>query len=392
MWYCIISITQHYSNLTETSWLDVSHPHSAITRERSDDLPEEETEDHEDKLDDTTLQLEVEKLDLEVTIFSRTKTDLGEWKYGRIISSALANTPCANLGPHGVFEKLNMTLGIIMILARLMKKEDREMQSELLEDGMITLTDDASPRRLCMLIEWWPILDEKDRKDMWTPINGYEWPVPMPKDASLDLIRIEMLNLGAEYAVREDHREEDLRKDDLRKEEWKLDVPTIGFVYDMRYWSHRRNRRIVGYFSGLGRPLNFKLGNFESHRCWPNRAWTLQEIPPYEDVFIIGGVTGKNCLEKEVQRRFDERPRSLQHLRKFQSTFNIISEMRNRVSANPLDKITGLVYLFRPRYVPLYDAAQLEADAWEVLVDSMEGGARAELFFYYLGPGNGGRC
>ncbi|PBK59009.1 hypothetical protein ARMSODRAFT_1027762 [Armillaria solidipes] len=283
--------------------------------------------------------MQVEKLDLEVTIFSRTKTDLGEWKYGRIISSALANTPCANLGPHGVFEKLNMTLGtsyipdfaIFSVLDSYIRdnhdfgtvyaylryyydccnfpyiedmlcsdeKEDREMQSELLEDGMITLTDDAGGPYWVPIwgsVRMWGIshawMDEKDHKDMWTPINGYEWPVPMPKDASLDLIRIEMLNLGAEYAwfdvlclrqmyaVREDHREEDLRKDDLRKEEWKLDVPTIGFVYDMRYWSHRRNSRIVGYFSGLGRPLNFKLGNFESHRCWLNRAWTLQEIPP----------------------------------------------------------------------------------------------------------------
>ncbi len=32
-----------------------------------------------------------------------------------------------------------------------------------------------------------------------TPINGHEWPVPMPSDADLDLIRIEMLNNGAEY-------------------------------------------------------------------------------------------------------------------------------------------------------------------------------------------------
>ncbi len=42
-------------------------------------------------------------------------------------------------------------------------------------------------------------VDEKDRDDAMTPINGYEWPVPMPKDANLDLLRIEMLNLGAEY-------------------------------------------------------------------------------------------------------------------------------------------------------------------------------------------------
>ncbi|KAK0447545.1 hypothetical protein EV421DRAFT_2017201 [Armillaria borealis] len=34
----------------------------------------------------------------------------------------------------------------------------------------------------------------------------------------------------------------------------------------------------------------------------------------------------------------------------------------------------------------------LEEDAWKVLVDSMESGARAELFFYYPGPGDGDKC
>ncbi len=61
-----------------------------------------------------------------------------------------------------------------------------------------------------------------------TPINGYEWPVPMPKDANLDLIRIEMLNLGAEYAWLDVLclRQEGGKGKHLRVEEWKLDVPT----------------------------------------------------------------------------------------------------------------------------------------------------------------------
>ncbi len=31
-------------------------------------------------------------------------------------------------------------------------------------------------------------VNERDRVDVWTPINRCEWPVPMPKDANLDLI------------------------------------------------------------------------------------------------------------------------------------------------------------------------------------------------------------
>ncbi|PBK81304.1 hypothetical protein ARMGADRAFT_1144595 [Armillaria gallica] len=53
-------------------------------------------------------------------------------------------------------------------------------------------------------LEEWPTLishawvDEKDHVDVWTPINGKEWPVPIPKDVDLNLIRIEMLNLRAD--------------------------------------------------------------------------------------------------------------------------------------------------------------------------------------------------
>ncbi|KAK0227606.1 hypothetical protein IW262DRAFT_1530786, partial [Armillaria fumosa] len=39
-------------------------------------------------------------------------------------------------------------------------------------------------------------MDANDRVDVQSPINEYEWPVPIPKDANLDLIWIEMLNLG----------------------------------------------------------------------------------------------------------------------------------------------------------------------------------------------------
>ncbi|KAG7440190.1 uncharacterized protein BT62DRAFT_635828 [Guyanagaster necrorhizus] len=61
------------------------------------------------------------------------------------------------------------------------------------------------------VVSWWVVrqwpweisdswMNEEDhRKDVSTPINGYQWPVPIPKDTTLDHVRIEMLNLGAEY-------------------------------------------------------------------------------------------------------------------------------------------------------------------------------------------------
>ncbi len=74
--------------------------------------------------------------------------------------------------------------------------------------------------------------------DVMTPINGKEWPVPIPKDASLELIRIEMLNLGLLYTWLDVLclRQKEGLREDLRVEEWKLDVPTIGRVYQDRWW------------------------------------------------------------------------------------------------------------------------------------------------------------
>ncbi len=78
-------------------------------------------------------------------------------------------------------------------------------------DGSSRIYKDMPPRRIWDLyanrvIQSWVTpkeprgishawVDEKDRVGVMTPINGNRWPVPMPKDADLDLIRIEMLNL-----------------------------------------------------------------------------------------------------------------------------------------------------------------------------------------------------
>ncbi|KAK0430888.1 hypothetical protein EV421DRAFT_1856229 [Armillaria borealis] len=93
----------------------------------------------------------------------------------------------------------------------------------------------------------------RDRAVVWTPINGYEWPVPIPNDVDLNLIRIEMLNLGLEYAWLDVLclRQVGGPGEDLRAEEWKVDVPTIGRVY--------YHAKVVCYLSGLGQPLALKL-------------------------------------------------------------------------------------------------------------------------------------
>ncbi len=157
---------------------------------------------------------------------------------------------------------------------------DRQMRLDVLVDNKI-ISPLIPPRRVWDLysnrvVPWWVVrrypwaishawMDEKDRMDEDTPINGCEWPVPMPKDADLHLIRIEMLNHDAEYVwldvlcLRQEGKWEEERRAERRADrradrhdrhgvrrraeqhgeredrrvEWAVDVSTIGRVYEM---------------------------------------------------------------------------------------------------------------------------------------------------------------
>ncbi len=212
-------------------------------------------------------------------------------------------------------------------------QSDKKMRQNLVEQNEIGV--DAPPRRLWDLhanrvVPYWvanelplPIshawVVDRDLKREMTPINGYEWPVPIPKDVDLDLIRIEMLNLGAEYVwldvlcFRQEGQGVDPRgnpsqeewdqREALRKEEWKIDVPAIGWLYT---WTNQ----VVCYLSGLGLPLSFRTASdFEDDRCWFNRAWTLQETP--RNPLIAGktcdnGIIDERFMTEEMQWRFNE--------------------------------------------------------------------------------------
>ncbi|KAK0499258.1 hypothetical protein EDD18DRAFT_1377286 [Armillaria luteobubalina] len=286
---------------------------------------------------------------------------------------------------------------------RIGEEEDREMRGEVLIDDRITRWD-VPPRRVWDLYanrvvpywvadkdpsrpDLWGIshawVDEKDRIDVMTPINGDEWPVPMPKDTNLDLIRIEMLNLGAEYAWLDVLclRQKGGKKEHLRAEEWKLDVPTIGYVY-------RGDWRVICYFNGLGRPLHLTLRYFKSDRCWFRRAWTLKEMTEHA---VIGGETGHDIMENDVRKVFDEQLAHLREMRKRSMAPELVLEMQNRTSSKPLDKVAGLAYLLQSGCIPIYDAEMSDTDAWEMLMDIMPSRYRAQLFFYFPEPGKGRR-
>ncbi|KAK0214652.1 hypothetical protein EDD85DRAFT_502601 [Armillaria nabsnona] len=364
-----------------------------------------------------------------------------------VISSRLADTPCATFGVQGLLNLLNTTLGttysldnpflssfleacitsrydfglIYGLLRRIwytndwstiqdelcrQEEEDREMRRKAL-DGNRILSPGLPSRRvwdLCsnrVVPDWFidldfngswvrPIshawMDEKDRAVVWTPINGYEWPVPIPKNVDLNLIRIEMLNLGAEYAWLDVLclRQVGGPREDLRVEEWKLDVPTIGRVY--------QNEDVVCYLSGLGRPLTLKEGDLESDRSWFRRAWTLQEIG---DKRVIAGDTPNGPMHAECKDGKYETELLTRFHKQLQFTGDmkfpereVLVEMRKRVSTNPVDKIAGLAILMASESIPAYYESESLEHAWTALVNSMSAFARGSLFFLCAEPGN----
>ncbi|KAK0489887.1 hypothetical protein EDD18DRAFT_1417294 [Armillaria luteobubalina] len=237
-------------------------------------------------------------------------------------------------------------------------------------------------------------VDESDRVDVRTPINGREWPVPIPKDTDLNLIRIEMLNVGAEYTWLDvlclRQKDEGGPMEDLRVEEWKLDVPTIGAVY--------RFTEVVRYLSGLGRLLRLKDGDLDSDRSWFRRAWTLQEVCNGWGHIIAGDmldgplhaqqIDGRN-YKTALLTKFHEKRHSVE--RKQDDVFAILGDMRERVSTSPVDRVAGLASLLMPDTIPAYYESKTLEDAWTALVNAMHGSMRAHFLCVYPGVGLGSK-
>ncbi|SJL17301.1 uncharacterized protein ARMOST_20850 [Armillaria ostoyae] len=253
------------------------------------------------------------------------------------------------------------------------------------------LLDQNYGRKLLPISHAW--VDEKDQMDVWTSINGKEWPVPIPKGASFKLIQIEMLNLGVEYIWLDVLclRQKGGPQEDLRVEEWKLDVPTIGCVYE---WAI-----VVIYLSGLGQPLSLKDGDLDSDRCWFRRAWTVQEVGSDR---IIAGDTPDGPMhaepkdkdgnyETDLLTRFHKQRRSqLQTTTSIRlGLFDKLVLMQTRVSTNPVDRVAGLAFPLWARTIPAYHESESLEDAWTALVDSMDSMYRAYFFFLYPGAGLG---
>ncbi|KDQ57951.1 hypothetical protein JAAARDRAFT_252748 [Jaapia argillacea MUCL 33604] len=228
-----------------------------------------------------------------------------------------------------------------------------------------------------------------------TAVNSYEWPVPLPPEITLEAVRTELLNLGAEYVwldvlcLRQFSALP--QNEALRPKEWAIDVPTIGNVYS------DGASKVVRYYNGLGKA--FRKDGWGGERHWLKRAWTLQEIK-YGSVSagLPSGIV--DVLEEKSQdgsTLYDHLDRLLSlevslssHGDSLRDFMAIIQEMRGRYSTNPVDKVAGIGMLLRCPTLPIYRATQTPEQAWTMCVKHLSPLLQRELLFCFPTPGDQG--
>ena len=252
---------------------------------------------------------------------------------------------------------------------------------------------------------------ESSMDSVGTPINQFQWPVPLPHGLDLERdVRQELLNYEIEYAWLDVLclRQQAISRlaEAQKEEEWKLDVPTIGNVY-------RAAQGIVRYFNGLGRP--FRLEGWDDQRHWLQRAWTLQEIKT-ENSTINGGIhrgstsTGGSTGDSTVDSTgdIDTDTYTIMNIRGMMagqtmtlrrairpvlklatdvdslngcSLYALAREMSRRKSTQSTDKVAGLVYLLRLTQLPTYDEKAKDNDVWASCFHMLPLARKIELLF-----------
>ena len=224
-----------------------------------------------------------------------------------------------------------------------------------------------------------------DRVNIWTSTNGSQWPVPLPNGVNLENVRIELLNLGAEYVFLDVLC---LRQCGVasmkaqRREEWKTDIAAVGHLY-----RHHPYQTTVVYFNGLGRPFDIHRDLLDSPMHWFNRAWTLQET-------VLNWLPGG--LHASLSTR-DHGPHFTMRMQDAQSALgvlsskqpnlaDVVSAMQRRpgfVHKKPYDRVAALAYILPYPTRLMYDEGWKKAEnAWSALVESMSPEDRLTLLLF----------
>ncbi|KZV63821.1 hypothetical protein PENSPDRAFT_589294, partial [Peniophora sp. CONT] len=319
---------------------------------------------------------------------------------------------------------------------KLLENKDRERREAAVVDGLITDVR-MPPRRVWDLysnrvLPFWAVgmlwrhesdiqidtirenigavshawMSPGQRIDKDTPINGHQWPVPIPQDIDLDNLRIELLNLPSEERTKYEQYEKQTEyawldvlclrqkggplEEQLLAKEWKIDVPTIGTIYEHCVST-------VYYLNGLGRP--FEENDLDDARHWCNRAWTVQEWccggRRWSGSWhpILGGITGQSPHFEISQvsargfcdftKRLEVRMHVLEAHTARKSIIEAAAMMSKRHAERNVDKLAGLAYLACGETQPVFDAKKPVDDAWLPFIDCMTPEKRGQLFFVF---------
>lgn len=229
------------------------------------------------------------------------------------------------------------------------------------------------------VLNYWTVshswVAEEERLEVWTKVNAELWPVPLPRATTLEHIRVELLNMGAEYVwldvlcLRQHGKPE---YEAVREEEWKLDVPTIGYAYSEPF------RPCITYFNGLGLPLDTSLHVLQSERHWFNRVWTMQEAV---EQWLPGGLTGEPLIDGTSF--FARLENLIGEMWLPGKQFEVAQNLKARYCTNALDRIASLAYHLRCGTLPLYRENIPEEDAWRSLLKHMHKWFRTHFFLQY---------
>ena len=241
------------------------------------------------------------------------------------------------------------------------------------------IRDSSQPHPSVIPTNLWTVshswVAEGERDDVQTRINGGRWPAPLPRGTTLDHVRVELLNMGAEYVWLDILclRQRGGNDETLRVLEWELDVPTIGYVYSD---SHRP---CITYFNGLGLPLDTSLEVTQSPRHWFNRVWTLQE-----SVYgwLPGGLSGSPLIDGHA---FFVKLQELVKSRSAHSMLSrVIQALKSRSCTTELDRIAGLAYCLGCKTLPLYKNSPVDL-SFALLIKHMPKLLRTFMFCQYAG-------
>ena len=230
---------------------------------------------------------------------------------------------------------------------------------------------------------------DKERCKVTTNINGRQWPAQIPKGTTLDHIRIELLNLGAEYVfldvlcLRQPGR---IKDEPQRKKEWRTDIPTIGHIF-----RHDRYQTTIVYFNGLGKSLDLRPEVLDSRRHWFNRVWTLQEtslnwLPGGLSPAQLADSNADNArfmsqMKEAVDIAYAEKPT-------YATLLKAMSSRPGHDKKSPFDRVAAIAYLLPHQTRPVYDADWASPEtAWSDLIAHMDPKDRTDLLVCYPDPG-----